>query len=73
MSNTKRDHCEFRQTAAVSHAPLRSRPGGTTLWPAPMPAATQRAAAAWGNEAAPGSDPYNAVGARAAPGPGKRA
>jgi hypothetical protein len=73
MSNAKRDHSEFRHTAAVSHVPLRAKPGSTTLRPARTPAVARRASAAWTYGAAPGSDPYNAVGARAAPVRGQRA
>jgi glutathione S-transferase len=71
MSNAKRDQSEFHQTLAVGHAPLRSGPGSAGRRPTLAPA--RRGAVAWGNGAATGSDPYNAVGARAAPGQGQRA
>ena len=66
MSEAKRDHSAFHQTAAAGRAIGNAgtfRPGAET-GPAPN-FADLRMLEFWEDKAIPGGDPYNGIGARA--------
>jgi len=71
MSQAKRDHSAFHQSAAVGRAFARSKPAGDERWVAPN-LADLRVLDSWENRAVPSGDPYNGIGTRAVTGRGLR-
>ena len=67
MSQAKRDHSAFHQSAAAGHAFARPKPAGPDRWAAPN-LADLRIVDSWENRANSSGDPYNGIGARAVAG-----
>ena len=71
MSEAKRDHSAFHQSAAAGRAIARTKPAGPELWEA-LKLADLRVLESWENKAIPSGDPYNGIGTRAITGRGLR-
>ena len=71
MSEAKRDHSAFHQSAPVGRAIARTKRGGPELWVAPNLPELQ-VLEYRENKAIPNGDPYNGIGARAIAGRGLR-
>ena len=67
MSEAKRDHSAFHQSAVVGRAFARTKSAGPELWVAPK-LADLRVLDCRENWAIPSGDPYNGIGARAVAG-----
>jgi len=64
MSETKRDHSAFHQSAMAGRFPAHRRPNGPPSREL-LKAAELRVMESWERIAIPGGDPYNGIGARA--------
>ncbi len=66
MSEAKRDHSAFHQTAAAGRAVASARSHRPGAEPGKVPNfADLRLLDTWEDQAIPGGDPYNGIGARA--------
>jgi hypothetical protein len=64
MSDAKRDHSAFHQSAAVGRGFARAEPAGSKSLP--MPSWTElRVVESWDRRPTGSGDPYNGIGARA--------
>jgi hypothetical protein len=71
MSETKRDHSAFHQSAMASRFPAHAKPSGLPSRES-LPAAELQVLESWERITVPGGDPYNGIGARAMTGRAQR-
>jgi len=64
MSETKRDHSAFHQSAIAGRFPTHSKRNCPPSWES-LQAAELRVMESWERITFPGGDPYNGIGARA--------
>lgn len=67
MSEAKRDHSAFHQSAAVGRAIARGNPASRQPWES-LTVAELRVLESWQNKVISSGDPYNGIGARAVSG-----